>query len=333
MLNIVILNWNNATDTVLCINSLLSSDYQHFKVIIVDNGSDDDSVDSIKNELHLTLSGEWKSKRHSINNHFIKFESSNGNLILLKSEVNYGFAGGVNIGIEYSLDYKVNYILLLNNDTVCDPTSISNLINVLESTADASVIIPKINYYDNRNECWNSGGSITKYYWVKYDDNKNTDCFSRIKKISFATGCVFMIRSAVVKQVGYFSENVFFGTEDIDYCIRLKKKKHNIYCNMESIFYHKVSASQKKFTNLGSFTYHYISLAINMKKHLNYFIWHFWLFLMLTVVFIKNIKNYNKGFCCLLNHVCKIGVYSIKNDSINKEEFFRLCNLDTLGSI
>ena len=42
--DIIVLNWNNRVDTLDCIRSLKSIDYPDFKIIVVDNGSTDDSV-------------------------------------------------------------------------------------------------------------------------------------------------------------------------------------------------------------------------------------------------------------------------------------------------
>ena len=94
-ISIVVLNWNGRDDTLACLESVERISYPNFRVIVVDNGSADNSVAAIRAA-------------------FPKVE-------LIETHANLGFSGGNNVGIKRALEHGADYVLLLNNDTVVDP--------------------------------------------------------------------------------------------------------------------------------------------------------------------------------------------------------------------
>lgn len=125
---VVILNYLNYKDTIECIESLENDKYSNKEIIIVDNGS--------YNESWQVLSDKYK----------------NSNIHLVKSEENLGFAKGNNLGIKYARNnLKCNYILLTNNDTIFkDNNMITSLINSYEE--GIAVIGPRIISADNQEQ-------------------------------------------------------------------------------------------------------------------------------------------------------------------------------------
>ena len=104
---IILLNWNGYKDTYDCLKSLESLSYPHFKVFVVDNCSSDNSYqqllqDQVKGDFHLSIE-------------------------IIQSGGNLGFAGGNNIGIQAAYQSGLDYIWLLNNDTVVDPRGFNHL--------------------------------------------------------------------------------------------------------------------------------------------------------------------------------------------------------------
>ncbi len=154
--SIIILNWNGWEDTIECLESLYQINYPNYDVIVVDNGSQNESVEMIKNYASGELSVEsdfFEYKKFNkpikifeysakeleslqiINENYYNLDSNN-KLILIKNEVNSGFSEGNNIGINFSLQFlNSNYILLLNNDTVVD----KNFLNELVKFADTDL--------------------------------------------------------------------------------------------------------------------------------------------------------------------------------------------------
>lgn len=93
---IVILNFMNYQDTKECIDSILKQQYADYHVLIVDNGSSNESYSYLKNMY-----------------------KKNDYVSVIKTRKNYGFAKGNNIGICYAKNkFQAEYIMLLNSDTI-----------------------------------------------------------------------------------------------------------------------------------------------------------------------------------------------------------------------
>lgn len=108
---IVILNWNGWSITLECLQSLDALDYPNYRVLVVDNGSTDDSVARLK--------------------------LSRPDLELIETGKNLGFTGGCNAGIENALGQDPDYILLFNNDAKAKPDMLKHLLDVAINTGAA----------------------------------------------------------------------------------------------------------------------------------------------------------------------------------------------------
>ena len=127
---VILVAYGGRDDTIECIHSLEKSDYPNFKIILIDNNSPDDT-------------------RHVVSREFPDVE-------LIVSEVNLGFAGGNNLGIDKALQIKSDYIFLLNNDTEIAPDGITKLVESAGRYNDLGAIGPKIYYYEDKERIWSA---------------------------------------------------------------------------------------------------------------------------------------------------------------------------------
>ncbi len=225
--NVIILNWNGYSDTVELIESLFKISYDNFKIIVVDNNSEYDDVN--------LLTKNYGDKIH---------------IITLKD--NLGFTGGNNVGIQYALEAKADFILLLNNDTVVEPDFLNYLVYEMLEDNDVGMTVPKINYYDNPDLVWYAGGYISKIRSSGFTIGERDFSENHIenKYVTFATGCCLLIKSAIIKDINLLDENYFLYLEDVDYCMRCSMAGYKILLVAKSKIYHKVSISAKKENNL-----------------------------------------------------------------------------------
>jgi hypothetical protein len=215
---VVLVNWNHPKDTLECISSLKESIYPNLKIIVVDNGSTDDSA--------VLLS---------------KYEKE---IILLKNADNLGFTGGNNVGMRYALTHQADYVFLLNNDTVVAKNCISELIQAAESHIEVGVVSPKILLYDHPEVIWFAGDTFNKYFLRKSTGHgDNIREFSQQREIAFSTGCAMLIKRNVLEDVGLLCEDYFAVAEDWDYCLRVAEKGYKILYAPQALVWHKVSAS------------------------------------------------------------------------------------------
>jgi GT2 family glycosyltransferase len=220
---IIILNWNSFDVTLDCLASLRKIDYRNFEVIVVDNGSVDSSAD--------------------------RLAESAPEARLIRNAANLGFTGGNNVGIRDALERDPRYLLLLNNDTIVAPDFLSQMVQVAESDRRIGILNPKIYYHEPPNRLWHAGGihkpwySEAKALGCRKIDNGDYD---EVREVSFVTGCALLIKTEIVKQIGFLDEMYFLGWEDVDWTMRVMQAGYKAYYVPQSRIWHLESYDTKK---------------------------------------------------------------------------------------
>ena len=219
--SIIILNWNGLQDTVECLESLTKITYPNYEIIIVDNGSSDGSVETLRSKFPY--------------------------IQMIENKINKGFAGGNNQGIKYAVENGAAYLLLLNNDTVVAPDFLNELIKVAEDHPEAGIIGPKIYYYKS-DKIQNVGGKIDFFKFRspfieigrgEIDNNQH----NKIEEREWFTACCWLAPTEIFSKVSLFDETLFSYLEDADLCYKVRKAGYRIlYCPLASIW-HKGGAS------------------------------------------------------------------------------------------
>ena len=217
---IIILNWNGRQDTLDCLLSIKSIDYNNFSTVIVDNGSEDDSV--------------------------ISFRRNYPDITVLETGKNLGYAGGNNIGMRWALEHGADYVLLLNNDTVVDPDILNGFVLSAEELKDGGLFGAKIYYFDAPNKLWNAGadwdpklGDHVTRGSQKCDDGS----YDQISESAYANGCALFARADVLEKVGLLDESFFLIYEETDLAYRATKAGYRVYYTPYAKVWHKVSIS------------------------------------------------------------------------------------------
>jgi len=166
---IVVLNYLNYKDTIECVESIAVDQYPAKEIIIVDNGSNNDSQIRLEEKF-----------RH------------NGDVHLVFSEKNEGFARGNNLGICYARDtLGCNFVLLVNNDTIFKQ---ADMINTLMEAYEPGVGVlgPRILAADGREQNPAKLNAIRSklqqnwYYWKRITKTqfKQSGFYQSLKKIN-----------------------------------------------------------------------------------------------------------------------------------------------------
>ncbi len=326
---IIILNWNSYNDTIECLESLIESSYKDFQVIIVDNNSQDNSLDYIQKYLKRKMAPEAQfesedkiesfseklipyivySEEEAINGGNIEKEKitkfqliNNYPIIIIKNKRNYGFAKGNNTALKFILNRRdFKYVWLLNNDTIVEENTLSNLVKEAEKDDRIGFIGSVIRYYDNPNLIQTIGGG--KFYPMfgmgkLYMKNKHFSILKNLtheevnKHLDYLMGASLLIRKEVLENVGIFDENYFLYTEEVDLIMRGRKNGWKLSVSLDSYVYHKESAS----TKAKKWLYYYLinkSNMIYLKKHygLYYNILSVPFILLNTIRKTKDFKN------------------------------------------
>lgn len=176
-------------------------------------------------------------------------------LILIQTGENLGFAGGNNVGIIYALAKDdVEYIWLLNNDTVIERNSLFEMVKIIQSKKQIGIIGSKLLRYDRPNILQSLCGAV-KITWsnageAKYIYPNEEDCprFEEDFEIEdgYIIGASMLIRKEVFKETGLFDEAFFMWAEETDLCMRAIKKGWKLYCCGKSKVWHKEGSSTGK---------------------------------------------------------------------------------------
>ncbi len=217
---IIILNWNNAKDTIECLSSLSKVQYPRKKILVIDNGSTDQSLSILK---------QW-----------IKVQQISDTIELVETGKNLGFSAGNNIGIKKAVEQMADYILLLNNDTVVTESFLSDLIQTASKNSTAGIIGCKIYYLDRKTLVWFNGGIIDYVKGAFYHFDKDTQ---GQRSSDFITGCLMLIPTVVFRNVGLLDEQYFLNVEDIDFSYRVRRAGYALVVDSNTVIYHKVSST------------------------------------------------------------------------------------------
>lgn len=279
---VAILNWNGWEDTIECCKSLAACKSKNIDILIFDNNSTNNSVESIRSFISKESTKE-KTETHEISENTISIEhynSKTANYLLCAHTENTGFAKGFNIASKYAKEQNYSHILILNNDTTVTENSLESMLTTIEQSG-ANLVVPQIRYFDNPDVIWNCGGEVTRWGKTKYYYTGEIGDNCRLPeqlKIEFATGCCMLVRTDYFVSIGGFTEKFFFGEEDVELSFRLKRLNAKLLCDTRAIIYHKVGSSIKgDFELLARKAFiHYLNRIINMRDQMPKSIWNFW---------------------------------------------------------
>lgn len=218
MISVVIPNYNGEEHLKGCINSLKRQNVQDFRLILVDNGSEDNSVSLVKSEYPES--------------------------VILEFGHNTGFAKAVNEGIRFSLNGGAEYILLLNNDTECDERFLEEMLSGFGDSRTGSVACKMLNYY-NRDVIDDAGDfiKIKGSPYARGHGEKDEGQYDREEFIFGACAGAALYKSEVFTRAGYFDEDFFAYYEDVDFSLRLQLMGYRCFYNPRALCYHKRGAT------------------------------------------------------------------------------------------
>lgn len=215
---IIVLNYNNPNDTINCLKSIRNINYTNFYSLVIDNNSSDDS--EIKIKAYLSKVSDCR------------FE-------FIQTGINKGYAGGNNIGIEYALrDKAVEYVWVLNNDTIVDKNALYELVKEMKKHKSMGMCGSKLLYEWDREKLQGYGG---KYNCFTGSSTMEKDA-NNIDRIDFVSGASMLISRRFLEEIGLFNEEYFLYFEELDLRER-SKKFFAIGCAIHSIVYHKEGGS------------------------------------------------------------------------------------------
>jgi GT2 family glycosyltransferase len=252
---IVVLNWNTHEITKECVQSLLAMEGDSFEILIVDNGSQDGSVENLRQAFPK--------------------------ITVIANDRNLGFAGGCNVGIKHALEQGADYVLLMNNDTVVKPNLLAELLAESKRNPKVGMLSPKIYYADHPDRIWWAGGTFSLWQGIPRHlglKEKERSRYETACTIDWATGCAVLLRCAALRETGLFDEKMFANSEDLDLSLRMRSLGWQIRYAPAAILWHKEGFATRR--NVGEHVRYFTStrnILWLMHKHAKTYHWiTFW---------------------------------------------------------
>jgi len=219
--SIIIVNWNGLEHLETCLDSLHGQTFKDFEVVLVDNGSQDGSVNFLRKRY------PW--------------------VRLVELMENSGFASGNNIGLQ---DASGDYIVTLNNDTRVEPDWLAKLVAVADDHPTAGMVGCRIVSFDNPGMLDSLGMKICR-------DGMSRGAYRMLdwstlsmppEEILFPSACAALYKRAMIDEVGFFDDDFFAYCEDTDLGLRGRIAGWGAILATQAVVYHKYSATGGGFS-------------------------------------------------------------------------------------
>lgn len=216
-------------------SALSKQDYQGYEILVVDNGSTDESVEWLKaQEIPTIFLAE-----------------------------NTGFSGAVNVGIKAA---TTPYVLLLNNDTEVTPSFVRELVNAIGRSSTIFAVSSKMIQLQHKELMDDAGDMYSILGWAyQRGVGQSSNGFNRAREVFSACAGAAIYRRKIFEEIGYFDELHFAYLEDIDVCYRAKiYGYHNRYCPKAVVYHVGSGTSGSKYNSFK------VRLAARNQVYLNY---------------------------------------------------------------
>ena len=220
---LLVLNWNGLVVLPLCLDSLTAAaaESRHeVTLLLFDNGSTDGSQAWVRE-----AQADWE---------------------ILESDMNLGFAGGMNRGIEALVGRGCEFVCVLNNDIEADAGLIDPLVEALTAQSHRGASAPRIHYHGRRDRIWYAGGSVSRLAKIARHQGIREKAVGRWLEpcdTGYLTGCCIMGKAEFWRTTGGFDTDFELYAEDVDLSLRARALGWRLRYEPAALLYHRVGFS------------------------------------------------------------------------------------------
>jgi GT2 family glycosyltransferase len=228
---LIVLTWNAADVAITCLDTVMHQSRRPDYIVVVDNASEDDTVARIQQRYR--------------------------DILLLCNEQNLGFSEGMNTGIRalQELPEPPDLVLLLNQDTVLDPTWVEEITKPFQNDSEVGAVGSKILYSDGMIQ--HAGAylewprAVAQHIgWHEPDHGQYDDP----RPIEYVTGAAIALSMQALNTVGLFDPGYAPAYyEDTDLYWRLRRRNYQILYWPKATLKHHESLSIRDETKRSSF--------------------------------------------------------------------------------
>ena len=197
---VIVPTWNRRDEVVACVESLLTSDYENRAIVVVDNGSVDGSREALSQRFGDAI-------------------------VVLRHEVNLGYAGGNNSGIRWALERGAAYVCLVNNDARVSADYLRSMVAVASSDARIAAVGSRNLELENPERLWGAYGELTYGPFVVRTAGQGQadgEQWRTRREVDWVIGNGSLWSCAAIAEVGLLDEELFAYHDDVDWCVRFR---------------------------------------------------------------------------------------------------------------
>lgn len=215
----ILLNYDNADDTIEALAALRLSDFLDQRLIVVDNNPNPGDQDALRRRI----------------GHGVEYLATGKNL---------GYAAGNNLAIQFALNHEPEFLWVLNPDVRVSSTTLSGLLAAATAVPDAGIVGGRILHGGSRPESiWFDGGVVdgARYGATSHLNSGKHHASTPsagILDVDYVTGACMLIRTRAVEQVGLIPEDYFLYFEETDYCKRMQEKSWRTVVDQDVVLSH-----------------------------------------------------------------------------------------------
>jgi len=214
-ISVIIPNWNGAAHLPECLDSLRAQAFDDFEILVVDNGSRDDS---------LAVLARYPDVR------------------VLPLGENRGFTGACNAGFRAA---QGDIQVLLNNDTAADPHWLAEIAAAFAVHPDVGLVASKMRLFDRR-DVFHTAGDILTPDGLPHNRGvweQDVGQFDYAAYVFSACGGSAGYRKTMLDAIGLLDDDFFFSFEDVDLAWRAQLAGWRCLYVPTALVYHKLKAS------------------------------------------------------------------------------------------
>ena len=302
---VLILSYNGKPLLEDSVDSYLKNNYPNFEVVVIDNGSSDDTKEYVETNFP-----EAK---------------------VIRIEKNRGYSGGFNFGLNHAFnDLKADYVVITNNDVKADENVISALTKVAVQDDTIGFVTGKVYYFDYPDTLQTVGKYEDSIYWNGRHmglREKDSGQFDQVAERHFIDDVFMLVSKKLYFEVGDYDTTFFIQSEEYDWMARAKDKGYKIMYTPEAKIWHKESMTIGKRSALKAyFDSRNPMLVILKHKSPDFFRKFFWYHFKRTVFRYSLIKvkkfHFKSAFKIWQGFLSGV-IWGFRNKLFTRKHFFR----------
>lgn len=253
MIYVVVLNWNGAAHTLLCVASVLRMVGPPPAIVVCDNDSHDDDVRTLRDGLNALIPDRaLREHRLAPGMADTPIQLAPGEVALIHTGANLGFAGGVNVGMRVALaDPTMTHCWVLNNDTEVAPHTLSALLERVRAEPRIGICGSTLLYHDQPDKVQALGGAAYLPWRARSvalgafssAANLPRDPKDVESQMAYVIGAAMLVSREFLEAVGMMDERYFLYSEEHDWAHRGKQIGFRLGWAPDAIVFHKHGAT------------------------------------------------------------------------------------------